>query len=177
MHYLKGNFSKVSGAGPPDPPPPVVCSLGRHASALMCPILKTWPTHLQISVSAPAKALLEYIFQTALSPQINWMKSKCEQGSDSCCSCWLEIWKNAGNQWSMTKNLLQISLGKYIFSERWRSLLSENIYFPRPIRKWLLSWHVSKRHPLPHQWEESPLCDPSQWSFHFWSTMSICQVI
>ncbi len=62
----------------------------------------------------------------------------CERGSDSFCSWQLEVWKNVGNQWSMSKNLLQISLEKYTFSERWRSLLSENTYFPRPIRKWFL---------------------------------------
>ena len=48
----------------------------------------------------------------------------------------LEIRKNAGNQWDVTKNQLQIGLEKYMYSERHerRDLhLSEHIYFPRPI--------------------------------------------
>ena len=62
----------------------------------------------------------------------------CEWGRDLSCRWRLEIGKNAGNQWSLTKNQLGISQGKYIFSERWRSLLSEYMYFSRLICNWFL---------------------------------------
>ena len=50
--------------------------------------------------------------------------------------------KNAGNQWSVTKNQFLISLGKYIYSERRNLHLSENIYFPRLIcNVFLVTFH------------------------------------
>ncbi len=63
----------------------------------------------------------------------------CERGRYLCCRWQPEIQEYEGNQWSVTKNMLQIGLGKYICSERWRSLLSclsEYIYFSRPICSW-----------------------------------------
>ncbi len=57
---------------------------------------------------------------------------------DLCCRWQPEIRENVGNQWSMTKNLLQISLEKYIFSDRWGYLLSVYIYFSRLIFNWFL---------------------------------------
>ena len=66
------------------------------------------------------------------------LMTKCERGRDSCCRWRPEIGENAGIHWSVTKYHFLISLGKYVFSERWRSLLSEYIYFLKLIRNWFL---------------------------------------
>ncbi len=60
-------------------------------------------------------------------------QNNSKDGHNSCSSWRPEIRENAGNQGSMAGNHLQVSQGKYIFSERTDLHLSVNIYFARLI--------------------------------------------